>query len=86
MRSKLNREGQPLAHGIKWNDTEGVVIKSVSRGPGEVVELTNPRRANPRRVVSSDGVNAKGLKQESGKLSVISYKEVGEPIHIVVEY
>ena len=85
MRSKVDQSNQPVAHGAKWNDTEGVVIKSVSRGPGEAIELSNPRRAQPRRVLSSDGVTS-DLKQESGKLSVTSNKEAGEPINLVVEY
>ena len=85
MRSKVDQDNQPVTHGTKWNDTEGVVIKAVSRGPGEEVELSNPRRAQPRRVLSSDGVTS-DLKQESGKLSVTSNKEAGEPINLVVEY
>lgn len=85
MRSHVDKHMQPKTHGTKWNDTEGVVIKSVSRGPGESVELSNPRRAQPRRVLSSEGVTS-DLKQESGKLSVTSNKEAGEPINLVVEY
>ena len=85
MRSKIDQDNQPVAHGSKWNDTEGVVIKAISRGPGEKVELNNPRRAQPRRVLSSDGVSS-DLKQESGKLSVTSNQEAGKPINLIVEY
>ena len=85
MRSKLDQHMQPKTHGTRWNDTDGVVIKGVSRGPGEAVELSNPRRAQPRRVLTSEGVTS-DLKQESGKLSVTSDKEAGEPINLIVEY
>lgn len=85
MRSKTDQDNQPVAHGGKWNDTDGVVIKGISKGPGEKVELSNPRRAQPRRVLSSEGVDS-DLKQESGKLTVTSNKEAGKPINIIVEY
>jgi hypothetical protein len=85
MRSKLDKNSQPATHGTRWNDTAGVVIKGISRGPGVTVELFNPRRAQPRRVLSSEGVTS-DLKQESGKLTVISDREAGEPINIIVEY
>lgn len=84
-RSQLGPDGQPLLHGTKWNDSNDVVIKAVSRGPGEEVELNNPRRAQPRRVMSSSGVTS-DLKNEGGKLSVVSDLEAGKPLNIIVEY
>lgn len=86
MRTRLNEEGKPLNHGTKWDDTEGVVIKAVSRGPGESVKLNNPRRAQPRRVLASDGVVDSDVKNEGGELSAVSNLEAGKPITIIVEY
>ena len=85
MRRQIDKHMQPKTHGTRWNDTAGVVIKGISRGQGEAVELSNPRRAQPRRVLTSEGVTS-DLKQESGKLSVTSDKEAGEPINLIVEY
>ena len=85
-RSKLDRDGQPLLHGTKWNGEEGVVIKAISRGPNEKVILSNPRRAIPRRVLSSHGIVDTDLSINGSEVSVVSNKPEGEPITIIVEY
>jgi hypothetical protein len=85
MRSKADVHGKPQHHGVAWNKPEQVVLKGVSRGPDEEVEVLNPRRAQPRRVLSSDGVSS-SLKNEGGKLSVVSNLEAGEPFNLIVEY
>ena len=86
MRNRLDSKGQPLNHGTRWNDTEGVVIKSLSPGPGEEVELNNPRRAQPRRVLSSYGIEDSDINVVGGKLTAMSSLEKGSEITIVVEY
>tara|TARA_R110002020_G_scaffold304315_2_gene520056 strand:+ start:4961 stop:5218 length:258 start_codon:yes stop_codon:yes gene_type:complete len=85
MRSKTDVQGKPLNHGVSWGEVGNVVIKGLSRGPGEPVVLDNPRRAQPRRVLSSDGVSS-DLKNEGGELSVISDLEAGESFNLIVEY
>ena len=95
MRNRLDSKGQPLNHGTRWNDTEGVVIKALSPGPGEdangnpvaqEVELNNPRRAQPRRVLSSYGIEDSDINVVGGKLTAMSSLEKGSEITIVVEY
>ena len=91
MRSRLDNKGQPLNHGTKWNDTEGVVIKAISRGPdaeGEAQEvvLNNPRRAQPRRVLSSYGIEDSDINTTGGNLTALSSLAAGETITLVVEY
>ena len=86
MRSKVDETGQPLNHGVKWNYTEGVVIKAISRGEGNPVPLNNHRRAQTRRVLSSQGVRDTEIKNVGGNLSAISDLPEGQPITLIVEY
>tara|TARA_R110000824_G_scaffold36262_3_gene112855 strand:+ start:5748 stop:6035 length:288 start_codon:yes stop_codon:yes gene_type:complete len=95
MRSKLDNKGQPLNHGTRWNGTDGIVIKAISRGPiedsngnlvAQEVVLNNPRRAQPRRVLSSYGVEDSDINTTGGNLTARSSLAAGETITLVVEY
>ena len=97
MRSRLDSKGQPLNHGTRCNDTEGVVIKALSPGPiedipgsgnwvAQEVELNNPRRAHPRRVLSSYGIEDSDINVVGGKVTAMRALEKGAEITIVVEY
>ena len=86
MRSKVDQTGEALNHGAKWNDTSGVVIKAISRGEGQEVKLSNPRRAQPRRVLSSKGVKDTEISNSGGNLTAVSTLPAGKHITIIVEY